>query len=99
MIKHNSFYMTLNTSIYHQTSPDKKKFKREMYMDDDEKTEKLSSEKVQRRKAEKREDYLRAKISRSMKEFGEEEFGGGGWGALNHLPLLFSGSVYLVKAV
>ena len=42
-------------------------------MNDDEKAEKLQSEKVRRRKAEKREDYLRAKISRSMKEFGEDD--------------------------
>ena len=27
------------------------------------------------------------------------EWWGWGWGALNHLPLLFSGSMYLVKAV
>ena len=39
----------------------------------DEKMAKLSEEKNRRRKAEKRESYLREKIEKGMKEFGEED--------------------------
>ena len=71
-IKHNSFYHRLQPSNS-TTTPSNKKFKRESYMSVNEKMAKLSEEKNRRRKAEKRESYLREKIEKGMKEFGEED--------------------------
>ena len=71
-IKHNSFYHRLQLSNSTTTSSNKK-FKRESYMSVDEKLAKLSEETNRGRKAEKRESYLREKIEKGMKEFGEED--------------------------
>ena len=72
-IKHRAIYKTLNPLSGHSTSPSKKKFKRESYMTEDEIQAKLNKEKTKRRKAEKRESYLREKIENGMKEFDEED--------------------------
>ena len=65
-IKHNPFYHRLQPSNW-TTTPSNKKFKRESYMSVDEKTLKLFEEKNRRRKAEKRERFLREKIEKEMK--------------------------------
>ena len=53
VIRHNSFYFMLQQHDQ-GTSASKKKFKRESYMNQDERAEKFEQEKVLRRKAEKR---------------------------------------------
>ena len=72
-IKHNSYYKTLNPKLNTITSPTNKKFKRESWMQTEEKMEKLREEKERRKKAERREEYLRAKIARGMHEFDDED--------------------------